>query len=267
MKMNFLKRPEQEQPPEDLAKDSLSEVLNIKRSESDRSQDEFLSIASHELRTPLTTIKGNTSMIRQYFWDQLPSDEVRQMVKDIGQASDRMLKLVNYFLDTLRLEQKLVKFEQKQFDIVPLISSVVHAHQENVKHNVHLMFKGSESHIPQIIADKKWVSHALENLLDNALKFTEHGNVTVSLTQETGFVKVIIADTGHGIPREAQKLIFNKFAQTNEDILTRDTLQGAGLGLYMTRLIMDQMHGSVHLEYSEPAIGSTFSISLPAAHS
>jgi signal transduction histidine kinase len=246
-------------------KEILSHALGVKNDDFKRSQDEFLSIASHELRTPLTAIKGNTSLIRQYFWEQLPSDELRQMVTDIDRASDRMLKMINSFLDTLRLEQKLVKFEVQNFDVVPLAAEVVKDLKAHSKHDVHLNFKGTESHLTHVYSDKKWIKHALQNLLDNALKFTERGNVTVSALQDGNFIKIIITDTGLGIPQKSREIIFNKFAQTSGDILTRETTQGTGLGLYMARLIMEQLGGSAQLEYSEPGAGSTFSISIPCA--
>jgi signal transduction histidine kinase len=265
--INFLNRRQTGSPygNDDQGKTPLSQSLGIKKEDFERSQDEFLSIASHELRTPLTAIKGNASLLQQYFWEQLPSDEVRQMIKDIDCASDRMLKLINYFLDTLRLEQKLAKFDLEKFDLVPLVSNTVDAYKQYAKHDVHLMFKGPEGALPQVHADRKWVRHALENLLDNALKFTERGNVTVSLTLDNHHVKIVISDTGQGIPAENREVIFKKFAQTSADILTRDKAVGAGLGLYMARLIMDQMHGSAQLEYSEPGAGSSFSLAIPVA--
>jgi len=266
MMLNFLNKSSQDQPPHENANEGeLSQALGVNKGGSDRSQDEFLSIASHELRTPLTAIKGNASLIQQYYWNDLHNDELKQMIKDIDHASERMLKLINYFLDTLRLEQNLVKYDLQEFDVVQLVAATVHEHQQYVRHDVHLMFKGPQGNLPQVYADKKWIKHVLDNLLDNALKFTERGNVTVSTAYDSQFVKVMVADTGQGIAHEARDVIFKKFAQTKEDILTRETAQGPGLGLYMSKLIMDQLRGSVQLEYSEPGAGSTFSISAPIA--
>jgi signal transduction histidine kinase len=179
------------------------------------------------------------------------------------EASEQMLKLINYFLDTLRLEQNLVKFELQQFDLVPLVSSIVHEYKPQTKHDVHLMFKGPQATLPQVYADKKWLKRAIENLLDNSFKFTERGNITLSIAQDNNFIKLLITDTGKGIPNSVRQVIFSKFAQASQDILTREASQGAGLGLYISKLIMQQMHGSVQLEYSEPGNGSTFAISLP----
>jgi two-component system sensor histidine kinase ResE len=263
MKINFLNHPQDDNPSGNDNKDHLSHAFGIKNTDFENSQDEFLSIASHELRTPLTVIKGNTSLIQQYFWQQMPSDEVRQMIKDIEHSSDRMLKLINSFLDTLRLEQKLVKIEFEKIDVTQILSAIVSDYQEHKKHDVHLMFKNSNATLPQALTDKKWLKHAVENLLDNALKFTARGNVTVSVDSDGSNLKILVSDTGQGIPQSVQQIIFKKFAQSNEDLLTRDTLQGAGLGLYMTQLIMENLNGNVQLEHSEPGVGSVFSLSIP----
>jgi signal transduction histidine kinase len=105
MNFPFLKHPKsaQELHPTNNHHHIKQLVDNDHLHDLERSQEEFLSMASHELRTPLTAIKGNTSLIKQYFWDQIPGGELRGMLNDIDEASDRMLKLVNNFLDTIRL--------------------------------------------------------------------------------------------------------------------------------------------------------------------
>jgi signal transduction histidine kinase len=240
-----------------------SEELAIKEQQIERSQDEFLSIASHELRTPITVIKGNASLIKQYYWQQLPNDEVRAMITDMYDSSNKMIELINNFMDTLRLEQKFVKFETHFFDLAELARAVVAAHQDRVNPGVKLEFKEQTAPIIQVIADRAWTKRALDNIVENAIKFTNKGSISVSVTQEGANVKLFVADTGSGISHDAQKLIFHKFAQTNENVLTRDTVQGTGLGLYMCKLIMEQMNGNVRLESSQPNHGSNFSITLP----
>jgi signal transduction histidine kinase len=230
----------------------------------EHTQEEFLSIASHELRTPLTAIKGNVSLIKQYFWEQVPGGELRGMIDDIDQASNKMLKLVNNVLDTLRIEQGLIKFTPQKIDIVANTKEVVAGYQ-TANHNRELLVLLNEPSSPlnKVSADPLWVKNLLGYFLDNAVKYTDRGSINVSFSQEADFVKVYISDTGHGIPAASQKSAFKKFAQLNEDILTRDTVQGTGLGLYLAKLVAEHMHGDVNLDSSEIGRGSTFSFRLP----
>jgi signal transduction histidine kinase len=234
--------------------------------ELERTEEEFLSIASHELRTPLTAIKGNTSLIKQYFWEQIPGGELRGMVDDIDQAADRMLKLVNNVLDTLRVEHGLIKFEPKKIDIVALAKGVVANYQKaNKNKELVIVFNEPSSKLNNVMADPHWAKNLLGYFLDNSVKYTTRGAINVSFSQEAEAVRVFISDTGRGMPPEAKKSMFKKFAQVNEDILTRDTVQGTGLGLYLAKLVAEHMRGDVHLESSELGRGSTFSISIPVA--
>jgi signal transduction histidine kinase len=230
----------------------------------EHTQDEFLSIASHELRTPLTAINGNISIIKQYFWEQIPGGELRGMIDDIDQASNRMLKLVNNVLDTLRIEQGLIKFAPQKIDIVAIAKEVAAGYQ-SANHNRELLVILNEPSSPldSVSADPLWARNLLGYFLDNAVKYTERGSINISFSQEADYVKVYISDTGHGIAAAYKKSLFKKFAQLNNDILTRDTVQGTGLGLYLAKLVADHMQGDVHLESSEIGSGSTFSVSLP----
>jgi signal transduction histidine kinase len=267
MKMNFpfLKHPKSAQSLHPSNNHILKAWTNSER-EVEHLEDEFLSIASHELRTPLTAIKGNTSLIKQYFWDQIPGGELRGIINDIDDASDKMLSLVNNFLDTLRLEQKLIKFKSESFDLVELAKTIAVSYQNNnLKREVEIVVKEPNTPLGKVAADKEWTRKLLGYILDNAIKYTDRGTVTIYFTQEVQSVIVQVSDTGRGIALQAQKSLFKKFAQTNENILTRETVQGTGLGLYLAKLVAGQMKGDVHLESSELGRGSTFSISIPVA--
>jgi signal transduction histidine kinase len=232
----------------------------------ERSRDEFLSIASHELRTPLTAIKGNISLIKQYFWEQIPGGELRGMIDDIDQASDRMLKLINNILDTLRLEQGLIKFNPQKENITSLVREVAAKYQAaNNNHELQIIFNEPVTQLSNVLVDPNWAKNLVGYILDNAVKYTDRGAVNISFFQEPDVVRIVVSDSGHGIEPEGQKSLFNKFAQTNKNILTRDTVQGTGLGLYLAKLVSRQMQGDVRLESSELGHGSTFAIILPVA--
>jgi signal transduction histidine kinase len=232
----------------------------------EQSLDEFLSIASHELRTPLTAIKGNTSIIKQYFWEQIPGGELRGMIEDIDLASNHMLNLINNIMDTLRLEHGLINFKLQKSDIKAIVKEAVSKYQSaNTNRELQIIFNEPVVSLNPVMVDPDWAKKLVGYIMDNAMKYTSRGAINVSFFPEADVVRIAISDTGRGIATNSQKSLFKKFAQSSEDILTRDTVQGTGLGLYLSKLVSTQMHGDIKLVSSEHGRGSTFFISLPFA--
>jgi signal transduction histidine kinase/sensor domain CHASE-containing protein len=230
----------------------------------ERSRDEFFSIASHELRTPLTAIRGNTALIRQYYWDKLKDNDLREMVLDIHESSTRLIGIVNDFLDTSRLELGKMEFKKEEVDMELLAKDVLKEYiTTGSMKKLYLKIQKPDVKIPLVIADKDRIKQIMINLIGNAIKFTEKGGVTIALKPEKDFVKVLISDTGKGISVESQNLLFRKFQQAAESIFTRDAIHGTGLGLYISKMMADAMGGSMKLESSVVDKGSVFSISLP----
>lgn len=228
----------------------------------ERSKDEFFSIASHELRTPLTAIRGNTSMLMDYFVADLKDDNVKGMIGDIHESSIRLIGIVNDFLDLSRLEQKRMEFKKEDLDIVGLSNEVVGELQANVQGGVVLQVTGGEN-IPHVVADKNKTKEVLINLVGNSLKFTESGSVSIQFEKREHLLAVKIVDTGRGIPEANQSLLFRKFQQAGSSLYTRDTTKGTGLGLYISKLLVEGMGGSVQLVSSEQGKGSVFEFTLP----
>ncbi|HSX42757.1 MAG TPA: ATP-binding protein [Candidatus Saccharimonadales bacterium] len=233
-----------------------------------RSKDEFFSIASHELRTPLTAIRGNASIMLDYYKDVLDKDPAfREMVTDIHTSSVRLIEIVSDFLDVSRIEQgKMVfRFEPVQVDkIIELIFYEMHGliQEKSIKLGTNTMTLGK---LPAVWADKQRVTQVLYNLIGNAVKFTDKGGVSLEVTHDARMLYLRVADTGRGIAVENQKLLFHKFQQASDSLLTRDTTRGTGLGLYISRLIAKSMKGSLKLEKSEEGVGSTFVLAIPIA--
>lgn len=232
----------------------------------ERSKDEFFSIASHELRTPLTAIRGNTSMMMEYFKEELKSEELKEMLTDVYDSSVRLISIVNDFLDIGRLEQGRMQFRNEVFDLGALIEGVLKEYQvTGSRQKLYLRFEPPEKPVPPAYADKTRVKQVLINLVGNALKFTEEGGVTVRVYLYDGYVRVVVEDTGHGIPYENQMLLFRKFQQAGDSLFTRDTIRGTGLGLYISKLMMEGMGGTIGLQYSQPGKGSAFGFAVPIA--
>lgn len=243
---------------EDITKEKILE----------RSRDEFFSIASHELRTPLTSIKGNTTIIRKYYADKLKDDkDLREMIDDIHSSSVRLIEIVNDFLDTSRLEQGRISFNTKEFDFKDLASEVVKELNSLAAQKKLYLKLTVESKKLAVLADRDRTKQVLINLVGNSLKFTETGGVAITLEDENDVLKVLVTDTGRGIDRKNQNLLFHKFQQAGSSLLTRDTAKGTGLGLYISKLMIEGMGGTIGLEESLSGKGATFMFTLPLATS
>lgn len=231
---------------------------------AERSREEFFSIASHELRTPLTAISGNAGMLLHQYADKLPEGEMRGMLEDIDASSKRLISIVNDFLEVSRLEQGKIAIKKEAFDLGEVIASVSRTLTELATEK-NLTLTVEAGNLPQVLGDKNRTEQVLLNLVGNALKFTEKGGVTVRADADGSGVTVRVTDTGVGISEHNQTRLFRKFQQAGEDMLARDVSQSTGLGLYISKLIISAMNGTIGLEQSEAGKGSTFYFTLPKA--
>ncbi len=231
----------------------------------ERSRDEFFSIASHELRTPLTAIRGNSSMIQQFYMKEIKDQDMKDMLNDIHDSAVRLINIVNDFLDTSRLEQGRMEFKRQNFDVRELTKEVFGELTAGAVQTNNSMKVADYDHLTLVLADHDRVKQVLFNLIGNALKYTENGSVTVSFAEQNGSLKTSVSDTGKGIPLESQSLLFRKFQQASNSILTRDNTRSTGLGLYISRLMVEGMGGKIWLEKSELDKGTTFTFTLPLA--
>jgi signal transduction histidine kinase len=230
-----------------------------------RSKEEFFSIASHELRTPLTAIRGNAALIQQYYTKQLKDRDLADMVNDIHDSSVRLIQIVNDFLDASRLEQGRMEFKPEVFSLQDTLTRVQAELAGVLKEKkLYLKLANPPGMLPVIYGDKSRVEQIVYNLLGNALKFTPTGGIVIEATRIGRSLKVAITDTGPGIPIEKQMLLFHKFQQAGSSTLTRDVSRGTGLGLYISRLLAEQMGGQVSLAESSTA-GTTFFFTVPLA--
>jgi len=229
-----------------------------------RSKDEFFSIASHELRTPLTAIRGNTSLIQQYYKEQLKDPQLNEMVGDIHDSSIRLIGIVNDFLDASRLEQGKMQFHPEDFSIENSIEQVVYEISGVAgEKKIAVRMGNNLGTLPMVRADKNKVKQIIYNLVGNALKFIDKGDILIGAAVNGKFLKVTVTDTGRGISPENQRILFHKFQQATSSIITRDTTRGTGLGLYISKLLIEDMGGKIALERSEVGKGSTFSFTVP----
>jgi signal transduction histidine kinase/HAMP domain-containing protein len=241
-----------------LLEDITEEVV------AERSKDEFFSIASHELRTPLTAIRGNSDMIRQFYGEKMNDADFTEMINDIHSSSVRLISIVNDFLDVSRLEQGKLKLSLHPFDVSPTIEEIIEdmTTMAQAKQNKLNIINPGKKH-PQVFADKDRFKQIIYNLIGNAMKLTEAGTITIETVTADKMLKVLVSDTGPGISEQNQRVLFHKFQQASSSILTRDSSQSTGLGLYISRLLANKMGGDVKLERSQLGKGATFSCAVP----
>lgn len=233
---------------------------------TERSKDEFFSIASHELRTPLTAIRGNAELIKKHYQAKINDAKFNEIIDDIGSSSVRLIGLVNEFLNMSRLEQGKMQFKQEEFDPTEIIEEVIKELLPNANaKNLFIKWVASANKLPLVLADRDRTREILINLISNGLTYSDRGGCVVTAVASDKNVKISVSDSGKGIPSQNQNLLFRKFQQANENLYTRDAARSTGLGLYISKLMVEAMRGAIYLEKSEIGVGSTFVFTLPVA--
>lgn len=245
-----------------LSREELEQRLADSRN-AERSREEFFSIASHELRTPLTAIRGYSELLEQMYVPTVNDPQFTKFVTAIHDSSKRLIEIVNDFLNMSSLEQGKISFDNKPLVLTQLLNEVCDDVASVAAQRGITLTRDFEDAAYEVTVDANRLKQVLINLLGNAIKFSDQGAVSVGLRELPSEIEVTITDTGKGISAENQHLLFRKFQQAGESILTRDASRGTGLGLYISKLIMEGLHGSIYLKESVVGEGSTFAVSLP----
>ena len=224
-------------------------------------KSEFLANMSHELRTPLNSIILLSKMLSRNEKQNLSDKDVKQ-VSVIHQAGEELLRLINDILDLSKIEAGKVTVNLMEFSIRELFGTF-HDLFRSIAEEKGLQFIMDEDFDAQLNTDRDKLAQVIRNLLANAFKFTREGSVTLTASLVPGqkdSIKIAVSDTGIGIPKEKQKLVFEAFQQA--DGSTSREFGGTGLGLSIAREYTKLLGGRLSLE-SEPGKGTTFSFILP----
>jgi signal transduction histidine kinase len=235
---------------------------NRRLKELDARKDEFISIASHELRTPMTAI-------RSYLWlslykpTQKLDDTMRHNLEVCYGSTERLLHMVNELLTISRIEQNRFVLTASSFDLAELLTSISDELVFQAKEkNVTLDLKLKRETI-MIEGDKEKIREVVHNLVGNALKFTPGGGtVTLAADANKERAKIAVSDTGPGIRRQDRDKLFTKFGKFEYAYRKAQSNSGTGLGLYISKKIVDLHHGEITLESVEGK-GTTFTVELP----
>jgi len=226
---------------------------------ADRIKSAFLASMSHELRTPLNSIIGFTGMVLQGLAGPLNEEQTKQLGMVRGSAR-HLLDLINDILDISKIEAGQFKIMSENFNLRGSIEKTVQiisplADKKNI-----LLHSRIEDNISDMRGDRRRVEQIILNLLSNAVKFTDHGEIHLNCYLENGLVTLSVEDTGIGIKPENINMIFEAFRQV--DAGTARTHEGTGLGLNITKKLVEMMGGSIHAK-SEWEKGSIFTVTLP----
>lgn len=231
----------------------------------DQIKDDFVSIASHELRTPMTAI-------RSYAWmalhkaDMPLSKTMEKYVARILISTERLINLVNDMLNVSRIESGRIEINPEPVDLLSLIKDIIDEVYYSKSEEKNIQFVVLPKPVPKVLADPEKLRQVFLNLVGNSLKFTPNGGkITFDFFSDGKVVEVGVSDTGVGIPAEDTSKLFHKFSRLDNSYTAAATSGGTGLGLYISKSLVELMHGRIWAHSAGLNKGSTFIVSLPVA--
>jgi signal transduction histidine kinase len=245
---------------------------NLKKlQENEKLKDEFINIAAHELRTPIQPILGLSDLINRNLQNntsEIDKSELKEDIKVIYRNAKKLQKLTDNILDVSRIDSHVLKLNISSFDFVELIENTIQdftTNSEKKEENVSIDFDFHDETKPNdefdqsilVQGDKARISQVVLNLLNNAKKFTKDGKIIITILRKknTGQAIVNIIDKGKGINSEVMKHLFEKFISKSDS--------GTGLGLYISKNIVEAHGGKIWASNNQNGIGCTFSFSIP----
>ncbi len=239
-------------------KDLLS--ANQKLLEMDQIKSMFIASMSHELRTPLNSIIGFTGIMLQGMSGEITDEQAKQL-GIVKKSASHLLTLINDVIDVSKIESGVVSITNHNFDLIELIKDVVQILSKACL-DKQLTIRSNLPESFSCFSDKRRIKQILINLLDNAIKFSNEGEIIISLTQRESFFTVTFSDTGIGISDDDANKLFLPFSKLNPTQANNPRGKGTGLGLYLSQRLANKLGGQITMT-SEPNKGSNFSLTLP----
>ncbi len=225
-----------------------------------RARKEAVDIVSHELRTPLNLIGGYAQVLKDKTLGEINTKQEAALNKILHQ-SENLLSTINSVLDMARIEAGELTVSREEIRLPDFFQGLRLYYDASLGKPLSMRWL-SPSELPTLQSDKARLTIVVQNLINNAIKFTEHGEIQVSARhlREKNSVEIVVKDTGIGIPKEALPVIFEKFRQVDNS--STRSYGGVGLGLHVVKMYTEALGGSVAVE-SQSGEGSTFTLSLP----
>lgn len=236
------------------------EQANEKLKEVDRLKSMFIASMSHELRTPLNSVIGFSSILLNEWIGSL-NEEQKKSLTSILRSGKHLLSLINDVIDVSKIEAGMLEVSRDNFELSELLTEVEQTFIKEAQERK-LSLSMQKLSLP-MCTDRRRLMQCLLNLLSNALKFTEHGEITVAVRHDVrkGKLTISVTDSGIGIGAEDQAKLFQAFSRIQSHLTA--TVLGTGLGLYLTRkIIVEILHGDITVA-SKIGSGSTFTMTIP----
>jgi signal transduction histidine kinase len=233
-------------------------TANDEIAQRERMKDEFINVAAHEMRTPVQPILGLSELLKskKHGNNATESDrEEEELLDMIISNAKRLLLLEENILDVSRLENKILKLNKEQCDLVEIISTAIHDADNQIDKNmVELRYNTTESKT-LLFADRAKLTQVVSNLLNNAIKVTKSGSITVNLEKDYNQAVISVKDTGPGIDPAVESKLFMKFVTSSSS--------GTGLGLFISKSIVEAHGGTISAYNNTNGNGATFTFTLP----
>ena len=228
--------------------------------EASRMKSEFINIVSHQLRSPLTNIKWTFEILTSKNLE-MPTGKVEEYMTNVKDNIARMVELIDDLLIVSRIEQGRIPMRKKEIRLESLIEELVSRYKVFAEaSHIELNFY-PQKNLPEIFVDPSLIKLVIENLIDNAIRYTRGGGkVKIKLEVKAKNILFSIQDSGVGIPKKEQKYIFQKFFRAENAL--KERTKGSGLGLYVCKSIIDKAGGRIWFK-SEEERGTTFYFTLP----
>ena len=225
------------------------------RNRGDSQRGELISTLAHELRSPLTSVKGFTSTLL-HRWERFSDDQKREMLATVNMDADRVTRLIRELLDVSRIDAGRLELRRTEFDLAAMAEGIVG--RFDLQHDGHRFRIAFPEDFPRVYADPDKIEQVLTNLVENAVKYSDGGEISVT-GQTTGTeVEVAVRDHGVGIPADQLPLIFTKFYRRAGS----GAPSGTGLGLFIARGLVEAHRGRIWAD-SAPGQGTTLRFRLP----
>ncbi|TAK04053.1 sensor histidine kinase [Patescibacteria group bacterium] len=234
-------------------------AANRKLKDLDALKTEFLSIASHQLRTPLAVTKGYVAMLEDGMVGKVNKKQ-HAALETLRTSTESLILLVNHLLDLTRIESGRLAVREDKVDVTEICRWITSFIGPKAKEAGLSLTCDAPKKPVTVLADADKLKEVFMNLVDNAVKYTAEGKVTVTVRAEGRQAVVEVKDTGYGLSEADKRKLFQKFARGSA---SKNVKSSSGLGLYVVRKLMEAMHGSIEAESEGAGKGSAFTVRLP----
>lgn len=230
----------------------------------DKRKDEFISVAAHELRAPLTAVKGYLSMVADGDGGKVPK-KIEEYLNGALEGAEREIRLVNNMLNVSRIEENRLVYQMGKVELAAIVKQIFAEFEPSARDkNLKLDLKIAKDINDLVNVDQDRIHEVTNNIISNALKYTDKGSININLfNPDDNVIRLEVNDTGRGMTKDEQHKLFAKFYRANS---SAGTVMGTGLGLYITKLLIEKFGGTIGVN-SELGVGSNFWFELPLVKS